>query len=91
MFIDIILALGISTAVSLLAMGLYHLKYKSGLFTRIRNNVGCVAFVITLGIFLFGIFGFNIWTVIIVPLISLTILYVVIRNAIAKLLETSAE
>lgn len=91
MIIRFLMLLGISILLSALVYGIYHLRFKKSLFIKINSNVSVCVFIIAFGVSLFSIFGFNIFSIIIIPVLSLTSLYILIRNAIAKLLNTSQQ
>ena len=84
---DMLLALVAAIAIGFIAAGLVHLRARKTVFRRIRGNVGIAAFVLFLSFFLYAILGFSIWTVTIIPIVSLLIVLFVIRNGIGKLLQ----
>jgi len=88
MVIDILIALLVAAGVALLAMGLFHLRFRNTLFSRIRTNVGLCFFLLTFALYLFALLGISVWSASIIPLLSLLGVFLLTRNAIGKLLKT---
>jgi len=88
MIIDILIAFLVAAGVALLAMGLFHLKFRDSLFSKIRFTVGLCFFLLTFALYVFALVGVSIWSVSIIPFVCLVALFFLTRNAIGKLLKT---
>ena len=84
---DFFLAFVAAAACGFIAAGLVHLRARDTVFRRIRSNVGFAIFILFLSFFLYGIFGYSIWTITILPAVSLLFVLFIVRNGISKLLQ----
>lgn len=84
---DILIAFAVSLVLGLIAGWIVHVRFKDTVFGKIQGNVAFATFLLLFSFALFGIIGFNIWTITIIPVVCLFIVLFIVRNAIGKLLE----
>ncbi len=84
---DYLVALIISLLIGLAAGTLVRVRFRNTTFASVHRNITATIFILLFAFFLFTRFGMSLWAVILIPLISLLIIFLLIRNAISKLLE----
>ena len=57
-------------------------------FGQIHFHVTLVIFILLISFYTFAILGLNIWSISIIPVVSLVLVFLIIRNAVAKVLDT---
>jgi hypothetical protein len=84
---EVLLAIAVALALGFIAGLIVHVRAGNGVFSRIRMHVALIVFVLSLSFFLYWIIGFNFWALTILPVISLIIVLLLVRNSISRLLE----
>jgi hypothetical protein len=76
-----------AVALGFLTSLLVYVLTKQGEFVVIKSHAGILVAVLGMGVFLIYYFGFNAWSASILPVVVLVLGYLVVRRAIARLLE----
>ena len=84
---NILIAFVVSLVLGLIAGWIVRVRFRDTVFGKIQGNVAFATFLLLFSFSLFGIIGFNVWTITIIPVVSLFIVLFIVRNAIGKLLE----
>jgi hypothetical protein len=84
---EIVVAIVAAAFAGVVIGGLFHLRMRNTVFAKIRVHVTLASFFLLLAFFLFGLIGLNIWSITILPIVSLLIILLIIKSGISKLLE----
>jgi len=84
---DFLVALVVSIACGLLIGWMLLLRYKSTSYALVSRHVAVLIAVLLYAFYLFARIGISIWSVTIIPLLTLLITFVLVRSAILRLLE----
>ena len=84
---EFLFALAGSILAGFIAAWLMQLRFKGTVFGRVTKHVGFGVFFLGIAFSLYMIFGLNIWSACIIPVISLIVILIIVKNAIGRLLE----
>ena len=80
MIVSALVALGIGAIV--------RRRGRNSSFAQIHFHVTLIVFILLISFYMFAKLGLNIWSISIIPVVSLILVFLIIRNAVAKVLQT---
>jgi hypothetical protein len=84
---DFVLALVICGLVGLAAGAIVRFRGRNSSFGLIHLHVTLLVTILLLAFFLFARLGLNIWSVTIIPILTLILAYMIVRGAVGKVLQ----
>jgi hypothetical protein len=77
----------ISGLVGLAAGALVRFRGRNSSFGLIHMHVTLLISILLIAFFLFARLGLNVWSMAIIPLVSLLLIYLIVRSAVGKVLQ----
>lgn len=84
---NILLMFGIAMGIGLIFGTFVRIRFKQSTFAGIHRYITFIVLVLTFSFELFAFIELNLWSLTLIPFISLLMIYIAIRGAIGKLLK----
>jgi len=85
---DFILAFVVCVVVGIGAGALVRVRGRKTTFSHIYKHVVILVTLLLFAFFLFARLGLNPWSATIIPVVSVILIFIIVRNAVSKILET---
>ncbi len=84
---DFLIAVAICALVGLAAGALVRIRGKNSSFGLIHFHVTLLLAILLFAFYLFASLGLNPWSLTIIPLVSLILIFLIVRKAVARVLQ----
>jgi len=84
---DLLIALIVAVLIGIAAVAVLRWQFINPTLDLIRRHIAALIAIMLFSFYLFANIGLNIWSVTIIPVISLLLAFLIIRSAFKRLLE----